>query len=114
VAGLVALVGVLAFRWVFGVPILAPHGAGAYGNVHKTEYVLTAALAAVIATGLIHLLLLTTPPFGFLGWIIALATLAAMLFPFRTTAPLSPKFATGAVNLCIGIAIGSLFTGVGN
>jgi hypothetical protein len=29
--------------------------------VHTTEYVLTAALAAVIATGLIHLLLLTTP-----------------------------------------------------
>jgi len=115
VAGLVALVGVLAFRWVFGVPILAPHGAGAYGDVHTTEYVLTAALAAVIATGLIHLLLLTTPrPFGFFGWIIALATLAAMLFPFSTSAQLSQKFATGAVNLCIGIAIGSLLTGVGN
>jgi len=64
---------------------------------------------------LIHVLLLTTPrPFGFFGWIIALATLAAMLFPFSTTAPLSQKFATGAVNLFIGIAIGSLLTGVGN
>jgi hypothetical protein len=115
VAGLVALVGVLAFRWLFGVPILAPHGAGAYGDAHTTEYVLTAVLAAVIATGLIHLLLLTTPrPFGFFGWIISLATLAAMLFPFSTTAPLSQKFATGAVNLFIGIAIGSLLAGVGN
>ena len=26
VAGLVALVGVLAFRWLFGIPILAPNG----------------------------------------------------------------------------------------
>ena len=113
VAGLVALVGVLAFRWLFGVPILAPHGAGAYGNVHTTEYVLTAALVAVIATGLIHLLLLTTPrPFAFFGWIIGLVTLVAMLFPFSTSAPLSQKLATGAVNLFIGIAIGSLLTGV--
>jgi len=115
VAGLVALVGVLAFRWLFGIPILAPNGAGAYGNVHTTEYVLTAVLVAVLATGLIHLLLLTTPrPVDFFGWIIGLATLVAMLFPFSTGAPLSQKFATGAVNLFIGIAIGSLLTGVAN
>jgi hypothetical protein len=115
VAGLVALAGVLAFRWLFGVPILAPNGAGAYGGVHTTEYVLTAVLVAVIATGLIQLLLLTTPrPIGFFGWIIGLATLVAMLFPFSTAAPLSQKFATGAVNLFIGIAIGSLLIGVTN
>jgi len=115
VAGLVALVGVLVFRWLFDVPILAPNADGAYGDVHTTEYVLTAALLAIIATGLIHVLLLTTPrPFAFFGWIIGLATLVAMLFPFSTAAPLSQKFATGAVNLFIGIAIWSLLNGVGN
>ena len=83
--------------------------------MHTTEYVLTAVLVAVLATGLIHLLLLTTPrPVDFFGWIIGLATLVAMLFPFGTGAPLSQKFATGAVNLFIGIAIGSLLTGVAN
>lgn len=69
---------------------------------------------ALIATALLHLLLLTTPrPLTFFGWIIALATLVAVLFPFSTTAPLSQKFATAAVNLFIGIATGSLLTSVG-
>jgi len=114
VAALVALVGVLACRWLFGVPILAPGGDAAYGDARTTEYVLTAALVAVIATGLIHLLLLTTPrPFAFFGWIISLASLVAVLFPFSTAAPPSQKCATAAVNLFIGIAIGSLLSGVG-
>ena len=80
----------------------------------RAEIVFGAAGAALIATGLLHLLLLTTPrPLVFFGWIIALATLVAVLFPFGTTAPLSQKFATATVNLFIGIAIGSLLTAVG-
>lgn len=115
VAGLVALLGVLAFRWLFGVPILGPRSDGAYGDVHTTEFVLGVAGAALIATAVLHLLLLTTPrPLTFFGWIIGLATLVAVLFPFGTAAPLSQKFATGAVNLFIGIAIGCLLTGVGS
>jgi hypothetical protein len=114
VAALVALLGVLAFRWLFNVPILAPQSAGAYGGAHTTEIVFGAAGTALIATGLLHLLLLTTPrPLVFFGWIIALATLVAVLFPFGTTAPLSQKFATATVNLFIGIAIGTLLTAVG-
>jgi hypothetical protein len=60
------------------------------------------------------LLLLTTPrPLVFFGWIIALATLVVIVFPFSTAAPLSQKFATATVNLFIGIAIGSLLIAVG-
>lgn len=114
VAALVALLGILAFRWLFDVPILAPASAGAYGDAQTTEYVLGAAGVALIATGLLHLLLITTPrPLIFFGWIIALATLVAVLFPFGTPAPLSQKFATATVNLFIGIAIGGLLTAVG-
>ena len=114
VAGLVALLGVLAFRWLFHVPILAPASAGAYGDADTTVLVLATAGVALIATALLHLLLLTTPrPLTFFGWIIALATLVAVLFPFGTSAPLSQKFATATVNLFIGIAIGSLLTAVG-
>ena len=114
VAALVALLGVLVFRWLFNVPILAPQSAGAYGGAHTTEIVLGAAGAALIATGLEYLLLLTTPrPLVFFGWIIALLTLVAIVFPFSTAAPLSQKFATATVNLFIGIAIGSLLTAVG-
>ena len=56
-----------------------------------------------------HLLLLSTPyPRVFFGWIIGLATVVAVAYPFSTTAPLSQKLATAVVNLVLGVAIGSL------
>jgi Family of unknown function (DUF6069) len=113
VAGLVALVGVLVCRWLFGIPLLAPKSEGAYGDVHTTDLVLVAAAAALVATGLVHLLLLSTPrPLTFFGWIIGLATVLAVLLPFSTAAPLTAKIATAVVDLVLGVAIGSLISGV--
>jgi hypothetical protein len=113
VAGLVALVGVLVCRWLFGIPLLAPKQDGAYGDAHTTGLVLLAAAAALVATGLVHLLMLSTPrPLTFFGWIIGLATVLAVLVPFSTTAPLTAKAATAVVDLVLGIAIGSLISGV--
>ena len=109
VAALIALVGILVCRWLFNIPILAPSSQGAWGNAHTGDYVLAAAVVALIATGLMHLLLLATPqPTVFFGWIIGLATLAAVVYPFSTNAPMSQKAATAVVNLVLGIAIGSL------
>jgi hypothetical protein len=114
VAALVALVGVVACRWLFGIPLLAPTHDGAYGDAHTTELVLLAAAAALVATALMHLLLLSTPrPTAFFGWIIGLATVLAVLVPFSTAAPLQVKFATAVVDLVLGIAIGSLLSSVG-
>jgi hypothetical protein len=113
VAALVAVVGALACRWLFNIPILAPRRDGAYGDVHTTGLVLAAAAAALVATALAHLLLLSTPrPMTFFGWIVGLATLVMVLYPFSTTAPLSEKAATAGVDLVIGFAIGSLISGV--
>ncbi|HTZ94291.1 MAG TPA: DUF6069 family protein [Streptosporangiaceae bacterium] len=113
VAGLVALVGVLVCRWLFGIPLLAPKSDGAYGDVHTTALVLLAAAAALVATALVHLLLLSTPrPLTFFAWIIGLATVLAVLLPFSTAAPLTAKVATAVVDLALGIAIGSLISGV--
>jgi hypothetical protein len=113
VAGLVALVGVLVCRWLFGIPLLAPKSDGAYGDVHTTDLVILAAAAALVATGLAHLLLLSTPrPLTFFAWIIGLATVLAVLLPFSTSAPLTAKVATAAVDLVLGVAIGSLVSGV--
>ncbi|HUA41529.1 MAG TPA: DUF6069 family protein [Streptosporangiaceae bacterium] len=113
VAGLIALVGVLVCRWLFGIPLLAPKSEGAYGDVHTTDLVLLAAAAALVATGLAHLLLLSTPrPLTFFGWIIGLATVLAVLVPFSTSAPLTAKVATAVVDLVLGVAIGSLISGV--
>jgi hypothetical protein len=113
VAGLIALAGILVCRWLFAIPVLAPRRDGAYGDAHTTAMALVAAVAALAATGLIYLLLLSTPrPLAFFGWIIGLATLLMVVFPFRTSAPLSAKFATSVVDLVIGIAIGSLISSV--
>ena len=113
VAGMVALVGVLVCRWLFGIPLLAPKSDGAYGDVHTTDLVLLAAGAALVATGMAHLLLLSTPrPLTFFSWIIGLATVLAVLAPLSTSAPLTAKIATAVVDLVLGVAIGSLISGV--
>jgi Family of unknown function (DUF6069) len=113
VAALIALVGILICRWIFTIPILAPKRDGAWGNASTGTYTLAAAGAALVATAIMHLLLLTTPrPQVFFGWIIGLATLVAVVFPFSTTAPLEQKVATAVVNLILGIAIGTLVNSV--
>lgn len=115
VAALIALVGVLVCRWTFGIPILAPQGYGAWGSVNTGWFVLGAAMVALAATGVLHLLMLGTPDAGaFMKWIIALVTLAAVVYPFSTGVRLDDllveKIATSVVCLVIGVAIGSLLS----
>lgn len=113
VAALIALVGILVCRWALSIPILAPANDGTWGDAHTGEYVLVAAAVALVATGLLYLLVLAAPePDTFFRWIMGLATLAAVVYPFSTSAPLEQKFATAVVNLVLGVAIISLLTGV--
>jgi Family of unknown function (DUF6069) len=113
VAALVALVGILVCRWTLGIPILAPAGDGAWGDAHTGEYVLAAACAALVAAALLYVLMLGTPEARmFFGWIIGLGTLAVVVYPFSTGAPLAQKMATAVVDLVLGIAIGSLLGAV--
>jgi hypothetical protein len=111
VAALIALVGILICRWTLNIPVLAPAGDGAWGNAHTGEYALVAALVALAAAGILYLLALSTPQPGlFFRWIMGLATLAAVVYPFSTAAPVDQKFATALVDLVIGLAIISLLT----
>ena len=111
VAALIALVGILVCRWTLNIPILAPAGDGAWGDAHTGEYVLVVALIALVAAGLLYLLVLSTPNPGlFFRWIIGLVTLIAVVYPFSSGAPLEQKAATAIVNLVVGVAIGSLLT----
>ena len=113
VAALIALVGILICRWTLGIPILAPAGDGAWGNAHTGEYVLLAALIAIVAAGVLYLLVVGAPQPGmFFDWIMGLATLVAVVYPFSTGAPVDQKAATAVVNLVLGIAITSLLTAV--
>ena len=112
VAALVAVVGVLIARGLFDVPVLAPTREGALGNTNTARLAILAGAGALLATGLMHLLLLSTPrPFRFFTWIVSLLTLVVVLAPFMTDATLATKVATAAIGLVIGMAIGSLVSG---
>jgi hypothetical protein len=103
------MVGILIARGLFEVPVLAPTEEGTLGNASTFRLAAFAALAAL----LLHLLLLSTPqPRRFFTWIITLATIAAALAPFLTGADLDEKVATSAITLAVGVAIGSLLSGV--
>jgi hypothetical protein len=113
VVALVALVGVVVFRGLFDIHVLAPEGEGVWGDASTVQLMIAAAAAALLATGLIHLLLISTPrALAFFAWIIGLATVVAAVAPFATDADLDSKVATAVINAVVGIAILSLITGV--
>jgi Family of unknown function (DUF6069) len=113
IAALIAVVGVLIASGLFDVSVLGPTGDGSWGEVSMLWLAVMAALAALLATGLLHLLLLSTPqPRRFFSWIVGLTTAAAALIPFLADAELAEQVASAAVATAIGGAIGSLLTGV--
>jgi Family of unknown function (DUF6069) len=113
VAALVALVGVLLFRGVFDIPVLAPEGDDVWGDVSTAQLMVAAAIGALLATALAHILLLSTPRAStFFGWTVGLVTLAAVIAPFTNDADLDSQIATAAIYLAVGIATISLITSV--
>ncbi|PSK98540.1 hypothetical protein CLV63_105214 [Murinocardiopsis flavida] len=114
VAGLVILVGTLLVRGALGIPVLAPEEAGYFGDASTGVYAAMAALAALLATGLLRLLLVAAPaPLNFFGWIVMLGTAVAAVTPFTLSAAFPSQVATAAINTVAGVAIVTLLTGVG-
>jgi hypothetical protein len=112
VCALIALVGVLVVRAIFKVALYAPKGDSAFGDKDTVALCLAAAGAALVATGLMHLLLISTPrPATYFGWIVGLGTLAAVVVPFLAQDQLSVAVAMAVIHLIIGIAIGTLISG---
>jgi hypothetical protein len=113
VAALVALVGVLIARGLFEVSVLGPADDGSWEEVSIVWLLVVAAVAALVATGLLHLLLLSTPqPRRFFSWIVGLTTAAAALVPLLVDAERSEQLATAGVAAAVGLLIGSLLSGV--
>ena len=105
VAALVAAVGVLICRDVLNLDMVRP--------ALLVDYALTAALLALIATGLAHALALVTPrPRSFFGWIIVLATAFGAAAPFAIGDELESQVATACINVALGVCIGSLLGAV--
>jgi hypothetical protein len=113
VAALMAAVGLLLARGIADVPVLVQRD-GELVNATMWWYAGAAALGAIIATGLLNVLLLWAPrPYLFFGWILGLAIAIATLMPFAFDVELSSKIATSAINLAIGLCISSILVGVG-
>ena len=112
VAALIALVGVLIVRALLRIDLYAPHAAGAFGSSDTVILCVVAALAALAATGLAHLLIVSTPrPLSYFSWIVGLVTAAAVVVPFTYSASAAVAFAQAVIHLVIGLAIGSLVSG---
>ena len=112
VAALAGLVGVLVVRAVFRIALYAPRAAGLFGGSSTARLCVVAAVAALAATGLVHLLVLLTPrPLAYFGWIVGLVTVAATVTPFLAGGSLAVMLATAVIHLVIGLAIGSLVSG---
>ncbi|GAB3887766.1 DUF6069 family protein [Kibdelosporangium lantanae] len=112
VAGLAAVAGVLIARGVFRVPVLAPESYGLWGDADTGTYALLAAAAALLATGLRHLLSVTTPePGRFFGWIMATTTVIGIVLPLTLGADLASQLATAVINLGLGAIITLLVQG---
>ncbi|MGW5731696.1 MULTISPECIES: DUF6069 family protein [Streptomyces] len=113
VAALTAVVGLLLVRGVLGIAVFAPEGDGVMGDASTAVLAGGAAVAALAATLLVHLLLLGTPQADrFLIWIVTLATGVMVLLPFTFALSLKAQIGTAAVYLAIGAAIGSLLSAV--
>jgi hypothetical protein len=109
VAALIAMVGVLVARAVFQLAVLSPKKAGAFGDESTLQLCIIAAVAALLATGLVHLLLVSTPsPLSYFGWIVGLLTVAAVVAPFLGSSALPLRLAEAVIHLVIGVAIGGL------
>ncbi len=113
VAALVVVAGVFIARGILNIPVLAPKGAGNLGNSSTAVYAGLAAASTLLATALLHVLLLEVPrPITFFFWIVGLGTIIVAAAPFTQPAPLSSKVFTAVINLVTGIAVISLLSGV--
>ncbi|MCE7004351.1 DUF6069 family protein [Kibdelosporangium philippinense] len=106
VAALLAIVGIMIARGLVEVAVLAPKGEGVWGNANTFTYALLSGAAALLATGLMHLLILAVAtPRQFFTWIMVLVTLIAVVLPLSLTVDPGAKVATAVINLVIGLAI---------
>jgi len=111
VAALVVVVGVFIARGILNIPVLAPKASGNIGNSTTAVYAILAAVCTLVATALLHVLLLGAPrPLAFFVWITLLADIAVAAAPFTQPASLSSKVFTAVINVVAGVAVISLLT----
>jgi hypothetical protein len=112
VAALVALVGVLIGEGALDLDMVAPPLLPV-GDSFAMSYAVTAAVLALAAAALAHLIVVTTPrPRSFFTWIVGLATVVGAVLPLTVGGSLAGSVATAVLNVVIGLCILSLVSSV--
>lgn len=113
VAAGIGVVGLFIARGLFDVPVFLPEHDHTVVDADGVWLALAGFCASIVATALLHVLLLVTPsPRRFFGWIVALATIIAALWPFARDLRPESQIATAAIAVVTGVAIGCLLNGV--
>jgi hypothetical protein len=113
VAALVATVGELIFEKLFDMPLLSVTDGATTTWADRGSYAVGAALLALLATALLHLLTVAVPqPARFFTWVLVLVAVILVAAPFAYVAPRSTQVATAVTGLCVVVAIGALLPGV--
>lgn len=113
VAAGVALVGMMVLHRLLHADIVSPSGLRQSAGYATVAFPIGAAIITLLATGLLHLLMATTPRAPeFFGWIASLALAALVLQVFLHTTDLVTQLETAVFYLLVGIAIISSLLGV--
>lgn len=112
VAALIGLIGVIVFERIFEITLVPPPDLFGTGS-QQAAWAVDGAILAVLAAGLLHVLILSTPrPRAFFGWIMALVIVVIAVLPFAWSRDVPAAALSGLINLLIGIAVWSLLAGV--
>ncbi len=115
IAGGVALVSLFGAKGVFDVDVFVPTSPGAdtYRMLDGGPAFLVALVAGLVATGLLHLLLLYAPrPLLFFQWGALVVIAASLLYPFTLSLEQSSEIALAVIHGLTGIAIVSMLSGI--
>lgn len=112
IEALLAIVGFLVVKNILRMPILGVAPSGNTFNPTMAGYAFAGAVAAILATAVMHLLLVGTPrPLFYFGWIGALCTAILVLIPLGIRQSWSEVIPTAVINLIGGIVITAIVRG---
>ncbi len=111
-AALIGLLGVIIFERIFDITLVPPPDLFGTGS-RQAAWAIDGAILALLAAGVLHLLILSTPrPRAFFGWIMALVVVVIAVLPFAWSSDTTAAALSGLINLLIGVAVWSLLAGV--
>lgn len=113
IAAGIGVVGLFVARGLLGIPVYLPQHDNTVLNADSVYIGISGFVAGIVATAVMHALMLAAPqPKRFFQWIVGLVTVVGVLWPFTVDMELYSQIATSVIILIMGIAIGSLLSGI--